>query len=148
MWTGGTAPARAASSASGAGERCTPTSMRHRTSGSAVRASLVRCSRARRLSLPNSCAGSGSDGCGPYGPCRTGSRGAPADPRLSNPYFGGRGQPRLGCQVRPQHQIWCQLRQLDSAQTSNEQTLSRIKKLGPSITSRCTISAYIAPSKG
>lgn len=24
-----------------------------------------------------------------YGPCRTGSRGAPADPRLSNPYFGG-----------------------------------------------------------
>ena len=50
-----------------------------------------------------------------YGPCRTGSRGAPADPRLSNPYFGGRGQPRLGCQVRPQHQIWCSLRQLDSA---------------------------------
>jgi putative transposase len=24
-----------------------------------------------------------------YGPCRTGSRGAPADPRLTNPYFGG-----------------------------------------------------------
>ena len=25
-----------------------------------------------------------------FGPCRTGSRGAPADPRLTNPYFGGK----------------------------------------------------------
>lgn len=112
-WTGRTAPARAASGASGAGMRCTPTSMRHRTSGSAVRASLVRCSRARRLSLPNSCAGSGSDGCGLMARVEPGAgvppptRDCPIPTSLRRRSLSrvGRGQPRLGCQVRPPHQI-------------------------------------------
>lgn len=44
-------------------------------SKAAVLAELVRAFGERRMRA--------------YGPRRTGSRGAPADPRLSNPYFGG-----------------------------------------------------------
>jgi len=92
-----------------------PVPPRQRRSGRAVRVSLVRCSRARPRSLPDLCAGSGSDRCGLMARVEPGAQVPPPPRDRPAPGAVEQGWSWLGCQVRPQHQIWRLPRQLDDA---------------------------------
>ena len=114
MWTRTIDHHRAPSGASGAAQPCMPMSMRRGASGRAVRCLLVPCSSRRRQSSRNWCANSASEGC--VAPDPVGGVPPPTRDRPI-PTSVGSGRNRPGCQARPKHQIWCFLRQPDSAQS-------------------------------
>ena len=111
-WTNEIAAHRAPFGACGAAQLCTPMSMRHGTSDSAVRCLSAPCSSRRRLSSPNWCANSVNEGCIAPDPV---GRVPPPTRDCRTPTSVEESQSRPGCQVRQQHQIWCLLCQLDSA---------------------------------